>query len=178
MSKPIWPLSYLFIAALFPQWAAAQVNYKSTMPDGKVIYGDKPVPGAAKVDQLKTPPTHGITPPSKNERAVLKDMEKNRAARDAREQKISDAQKKVSKAEAALAAGKEPLAGERQGTVSGAQRVTDAYYNRQNQLEADVAKARAELADARASDPNPEQAKQRETDVPLSGRSQRALRDR
>lgn len=178
MSKPI-VLSCLLVAALLPQWAAAQVNYKSTMPDGKVIYGDKPVPGAAKVDQLKAPVTQGIKPPSNNERAVLKDMEKSRAARDAKEQRIAAAEQKVSQAEAALAKGKEPLAGERSGLANGGSKLNDAYYDRQKQLEADVAKARAELAEARASEPPVATgSQQKETDVPLSGRSQRALRDR
>ena len=72
MLMRILPLSCLLAAALCPQLAAAQVNYKSTMPDGKVIYGDKPVPGAVKVDQLKAPPTKGITAPSAKEDAVLK----------------------------------------------------------------------------------------------------------
>ena len=178
MSKRIGLLSCVLAAALCPSWAAAQVNYKSTMPDGKVIYGDKPVPGATKVDQLKAPPTQGITPPSAKEKAVLRDMEKDRNARESRERRIATAEDAVSKAEAARAAGKEPLGTERLGTASGAQRLTEDYYQRQKQLEADVAKARAELAAARASEPATQQSKQKDTDVPLSGVSQRALRDK
>jgi hypothetical protein len=150
MSKRKGPLGCLFVAALFPQWAAAQVNYKSIMPDGKVIYGDKPVPGAAKVDQLKAAPTRGISGPSANEKAVLQDMENSRATREAREERIRRAEQAVSKAEAAQAAGKDPLASERLGTAGGSQRITDAYSERQKQLEADVARARAELAAVRA----------------------------
>ena len=177
MLMRILPLSCLLAATLCPQLAAAQVNFKSTMPDGKVIYGDKPVPGAVKVDQLKAPPTKGITAPSAKEDAVLKDLEKSRAARDARERRINEAEQKVSRAEAALAAGKEPREGERIGTASGKSRVTESYVERQKELEDAVAKARAELAAARAA-PAAQATRAKETDVPTSGRSERALRDR
>ena len=69
MLSRILPLSCVLAVALLPPLAAAQVSYKSTMPDGKVIYGDKPVPGAAKVDKLKPPPTKGFTGPSPREAA-------------------------------------------------------------------------------------------------------------
>jgi hypothetical protein len=164
---------------LCPQLAAAQLNYKSTMPDGKVIYGDKPVPGAAKVDQLKAPSTKGVTGPTAKEGEVLDDLEKSRAARDSWEAKIRAAENAVSRAEAALAAGKEPLPGERIGTASGGSRLTEGYLERINQLEQDVAKARAELASARTEPVAQQQrAKAKETDVPADGRSQRALRDK
>ena len=178
MLERILPLSCLLVAALCPQLAAAQLNYKSTMPDGKVIYGDKPVPGAVKVDQLKAPTTKGITGPSAKESAVLSDLEKSRAARDARESKVRAAEDAVSKAEAALAAGKEPRAGERIGTASGGSRLTEGYLERIKQLEQDVAKTRANLASARAEPVAQQKSKQKETDVPADGISQRALRDR
>jgi hypothetical protein len=152
MSKHIMPLSCLLVAALLPQWAAAQVNYKSTMPDGKVIYGDKPVPGAVKVDKLKAPTTQGITAPSAKEKGVLTDLEKSRAERDAKENRVRVAEEAVSRAEAAQAAGKEPLTGERIGTAGGASRLTDDYFERQKQLDANVTRARAELAAARAAE--------------------------
>ena len=178
MLNRILPLSCVLAVALFPPVAVAQVNYKSTMPDGRVIYGDKPAPGAVKVDQLKAPsPTKGITAPSAKEDTVLRDLEKNRVARDARENRIRAAEDKVSRAEAALAAGKEPKEGERIGIANGGSRLTEGYLERQKQLEQDVAKARAELASVRA-EPVAQTTGPKETDVPTSGRSQRALRDR
>lgn len=180
MLMRLLPLSCLLVAALCPQLAVAQLNYKSTMPDGKVIYGDKPVPGAVKVDQLKAPSTKGITAPSAQESAVLSDMEKARAARDSREAKIRAAEDAVSKVEAALAAGKEPRAGERIGTASGGSRLTEEYLQRQKELEQAVATARAELVSARAEQPAAAQQKTRakDTDVPADGRSRRAERDK
>jgi hypothetical protein len=53
-------------------------------------------------------------------------------------------------AEAARAAGKEPLPGERVGTAGGASRLSEAYFDRQRKLEADVEKARRELDKARS----------------------------
>ena len=178
MLKRILSLSCLLAAALCPQLAQAQLNYKSTMPDGKVIYGDKPAPGAVKVDKLKAPSTKGITAPSAKEGEVLSDMEKSRAARDAKEARIRTAEDAVSKAEAALAAGKEPRAGERIGTASGGWRLTEGYLERIKQLEQDVAKARANLAIARADPVAQQKSTVKETDVPPDGVSQRALRDR
>jgi hypothetical protein len=48
-------------------------------------------------------------------------------------------------AKAAQVAGKEPLPGERRGNVNGSSRLTEAYWERQNALNADVAKARKRL---------------------------------
>lgn len=143
--------SCVLAAALCPPWALAQVNYKSTMPDGKVIYGDKPVPGAAKVDQIKPSTTQGITPPSAKEAGVLSDLERSRENREANDDRLRALEQAVTRAEAALAAGKDPLPGEHIGTAGGGQRLTEAYFERQKRLEADVARARADLASARAN---------------------------
>jgi hypothetical protein len=35
---------------------AADPTFKSTMPDGRVIYGESPQPGAKRVDKLPAPP--------------------------------------------------------------------------------------------------------------------------
>ncbi len=65
----------LLVAALFalpyisPE---AQVLYKSTMPDGKVIFSDKPAPGAVKVEASRPDTSRqGVAPPSKGEAATL-----------------------------------------------------------------------------------------------------------
>jgi hypothetical protein len=72
------------LAALLLQSAAAQTLYKSTMPDGSVVYGDKPAPDAAKVEEtrpdIKKGGIGGATP---REQEALKEMEKARAQREA-----------------------------------------------------------------------------------------------
>lgn len=150
MLKSIGLLGCVLTVALCPSWATAQVNYKSTMPDGRIIYGDKPVPGAAKVDELKPAATQGITPPSAKEQGVLSDLERARENREGKDNRVRAAQEAVTRAEAALAAGKEPLASERIGTAGGGQRLTEEYFERQKRLEAEVARARAELVNARS----------------------------
>jgi hypothetical protein len=126
--------------------AAAQTLYKSTMPDGKVTYGEKPVPGAKKVETLEAPPAKtGVTlvrPEEKrNERALPPA---------AQQPELPQARQNLQKAQAALEAGKEPLAGERIGTAGGNSRLTDAYFERQKNLAAaaEAARKRVEQLEA------------------------------
>src|SRR5262245_32510399 len=120
----------------------AQVIYKSTMPDGRVIYGEKAVPGAKKVEEIvpqtgKTGVGGAATPAEKQQ---LQERANQRQQDEARQQQIRDAEQALQNAEAARAAGKEPLPGERLGTAGGAaNRLSDAYWERQKALEDAVA---------------------------------------
>jgi len=138
-------------AALLLQPAVAQTLYKSTMPDGSVVYGDKPAPDAAKVEEtrpdIKKGGIGGTTP---REQETLKEMEKARQQREGGQDKVQAAEQALRDAEAARAAGKEPFAGERIGTAGGASRLNEAYYDRQRKLEEAVTKARRELDQARS----------------------------
>lgn len=141
----------LLAIALVASPALAQTLYKSTMPDGQVIYSDKPVPGAAKVELTKVPPpTKGITPPTPRETQGLKQIEADRARQDTAESRMRALEKALADAEAALAGGKEPREGERIGTAGGASRLNDAYWERQKALESAVEQARRKLEAARA----------------------------
>ena len=156
MLKHLLPLAC--VAALWPALAAGQLNYKSTMPDGKVVYGDKPAPGAVKVEQLKGAPTKGINVTSPQEAAALRQMEASRAGRQASSQKARAAEEAMKRAEAAMAAGKEPGEGDRIGTASGAQRFSDQYWERQKRLAAEYEVARANYEKAlREADAPPAQ---------------------
>ena len=46
----------LAFAFAIPAAYAADPAYKSTMPDGRVIYSENPQPGAKRVDKLAAPP--------------------------------------------------------------------------------------------------------------------------
>jgi len=140
----------LVLCALLAQAAAAQTLYKSTMPDGKVIYGDKPAPGAVKSEEQKPDMTKGITPAQKRDAGAPEKADKERASRDRQQARIEAAEKRLREAEAAREAGKEPGAGDRLGTVSGNQRLTDDYWARQKKLENDVDSARELLEKARS----------------------------
>jgi len=149
--KSLLKLTCALIAALLLQPAAAQVFYKSTMPDGSIVYGDKPAPDAVKVEETRPDISkRGIGGTTPREKEVLREMQKSRAQREAGQDKVQAAEQAVRNAEAARTAGKEPLEGERIGTAGGSSRLSETYYDRQRKLEEAVEKARSELEAARA----------------------------
>ena len=139
----------LAAALLLP--AVAQTLYKSTMPDGSVVYGDKPAPGAAKVEETRPDVSKGgIGGTTTREQEALKELEKARLQREGEQDKVRAAEQALRNAEAARDAGKEPLTSERIGTAGGASRITDDYYARQKKLDDAVEEARRELDQARS----------------------------
>jgi hypothetical protein len=137
--------------------ASAQTLYKSTLPDGKIVYGDKPAPGAVKVEETKPDTTKGVGPgtaaknPVSREAEALKRIEKERAQGPAATGgNVQAAEQALREAEAAKAAGAEPLPGERIGTAGGKSRLTEAYFERQKRLESAVDSARRNLDMARS----------------------------
>jgi len=138
-------------AALLLQPAVAQTLYKSTMPDGRIVYGDKPAPGAATVEESTIDTSKkGIGGTTPREAEALKELEKARAKRDAAGAKLQAAEETLRQTEAALAAGKEPLPGERVGTAGGASRLNDAYYARLKKLTEAVQNAQRTVDELRS----------------------------
>jgi hypothetical protein len=138
------------LLAVLAQAAGAQTLYKSTMPDGRVVYGDKPAPGAVKSEEQRPDTSKkGIAPPVTREAEAAKKLEQDRLKREGAQDKVSAAEKALRDAQAAQAAGKEPLASERQGTVSGNQRLTEAYWERQKKLDQAVYDAQKKLEQSR-----------------------------
>ena len=137
--------------ALLPQPAAAQTLYKSTMPDGRVLYSDKPAPGAANVETIQ-PDTDkgGLGGTTARQQEMLKDMEKARLQREAGQDKVTEAAQALKDAEAARDSGKEPRENERIGTAGGTSRLTDSYFERQRALQEAVEQARRKLDEARS----------------------------
>ncbi len=141
-------LGALFIA-LFAAGAGAQTIYKSIMPDGKVIYGEKPAAGAKKVETIEAPPaTTGVTAVTPEERARAAQEPTRPPVPQARKQDAQDARLALKNAEAAREAGKEPLPGERLGNVGGGSRLSGDYFARQKSLEEAVAAARRRVEEA------------------------------
>lgn len=127
---------------------AAQTLYKSTMPDGKIVYGEAPVPGAKRVDTVEPPPAKtGITSATDAEKARAAQAAAKASAAAQPAFALNDARQALQKAEAARDAGKEPLPGERLGTAGGGSRLTDAYFERQKSLEVGVDAARKRVSD-------------------------------
>ena len=138
--------------------AQAQQVFKYVMPNGQIVYSDKPVPGGRLVDEIAPPPPAGAAPPptprqeqlqeqrnAVRERLSDRDREFQRA-----QANLQDARNRLAQAERTLVAGKEPLPGERTGNVGGGSRLNEMYWQRQAANEASVEQARAQLRQAEA----------------------------
>ena len=153
MKRIVVVMGGILAAALLAQGTAAQVLYKSTLPDGRIVYGDKPADDAVKVEETRLDTKKGgIGGTTPREKEALKELEKARAQREAGQDKVQAAEQALRNAEAARAAGKEPLEGERIGIAGkgSPSRLNEAYDDRQRRLEEAVEKARRELEAARA----------------------------
>ena len=127
---------------------AAQTLYKSTMPAGTVVYSEKPVPGAAKIDTVEPPPAKsGISAATAQEKARAAEATAKASAAAQQSPALAEARNALQKAEAARNNGKEPLPGERLGTAGGASRLSDAYFERQKSLEGAGEAARKKVQD-------------------------------
>ncbi len=138
MMRPILLLLLLVLAA--PALPAEGV-YRSVMPDGRVVYGSKPEPGAKESKPANLPAPNISAPTPRGAAAPPPPPGPGNAD-------IKTAQQSLDAARAALESGREPLEGERIGIVtkSGANsRLTDAYYQRIKNLENAVTAAQARL---------------------------------
>ena len=151
MTKPLLCAAAL-AAFAWTAFSWAQTVYKSTMPDGRVIYSTEPVHGAKRVEPLKPPAeSTGVNPVGPTDAQKLQQHERERQKREARQNELQQAEKALRDAEAAQAAGKEPLPGERAGTAGGASRLSDEYWSRQKELEVAVTDARKRLDQLRGT---------------------------
>lgn len=127
----------LVAAAALP--APAQTVYRSTLPDGRIIFSDTPRQDAATVETLDqsrisvggpspvaAPATGGGPGGSIGER---------KAALDEANDAIQTAQAALVKALQSQKEGVTPLPGERTGNVSGNSRLNEAYQERQLALQ-------------------------------------------
>ena len=127
-------------------YAGAEQVYKSTMPDGKVIYGPEPAPGAKKVEKI-TPRTQdsGVRISTPEQKRNLDQREAQQQAQTMRrEAELEELKRALQAAEAAREAGREPHDGDVIGTRAGT-RLNDEYWERQKTLEAAVQDARKRL---------------------------------
>lgn len=151
MLRRFAPLVWLLVAVLPLQPAFPQKLYKSTTPDGRIIYSDKPPPDAVKVEETKIDISKkGVTAPSAREKAALKQLQTDRQAREGAQDKLRQAEIDLHVAETALSMGKESQPSERIGTAGGNQRLTDGYWARQKKNEQNVEAARRNLEKIRA----------------------------
>jgi hypothetical protein len=150
----------IFLAALLVAANAAQAQavYRSVMPDGSIVYGDKPVPGARDAREVELPPPNISLPePSSGPAAgrpsdgtgPKQPSEPGRSALDIAQEEVRLAADELDRARAALDSGREPHEGEVMGTaIPGRTRRTDAYQSRVQSLEDAVTRAQQRLDDA------------------------------
>ena len=68
--RPFIPAVALAVALSASAAFAADPVYKSTMPDGRVVYGESPMQGAKRVDKVAAPPEHaGVSTVTAGDRA-------------------------------------------------------------------------------------------------------------
>lgn len=144
-----------------PIGKAANTAYRQVLPDGRIVYSDKPVKGA-KIDETISidPPIKGnawSTAPGKPPKVAPRSERTpvNRVASipapgkgktlDEANSDVIHAEMRVEDAKKRKEAGVEPLPGERTGTASGASRLNDAYKARQRALAQAVVEAQAAL---------------------------------
>jgi hypothetical protein len=141
---------------------AQQPIFRSVMPDGRIIYGDKPAPGAKEAEQVRLPPSNIARPAQRSEAGASPTQPSGTGASprqqalEAADAKVQEAQRALDAAKAALEAGREPQEGEREGTTikkgrsTGSTRASDTYMQRIEVLENAVAAAQKNLDDALA----------------------------
>jgi chromosome segregation ATPase len=147
-----------FITSAVVMNAHAQTVYKSTMPDGKVIYSEKPTTGAKRVDEITPPPPKtGMTTLTPNETARIEQQARERTKEGANapnlQTQLDDARRQLKQAETGREAAKEPLPGERTGLVGGGSRLNEAYEQRQKSLDAALEAARKRVNDLQSGQP-------------------------
>jgi hypothetical protein len=143
MRQAIFLIALAFVATT----AQAQAVFRSVMPDGKIVYGDKPAPGAKESKQVNLPPPNIST--STQPQASPADAP---AAAGSNSVEIAAARQNLEAAKKALEAGREPLEGERTGIArkGGAvnSQLNEAYFQRIQSLEQAVAAAQQQLDEA------------------------------
>jgi hypothetical protein len=146
-------MSKLITIILFSLLAGAVVGqgyyFQSIMPDGRKVIGDKPAPGAKEVHKM--PLTRGNTStPLSNPGQPAEGAATRQQTLEAADAEVSEAERNLAAAKAALEAGREPQASERIGIAKGGSRLTEAYAKRIQSLESGVTSAQKQLDDALA----------------------------
>lgn len=147
-------ISLLAALALVAGLAHAQTVYRSDMPDGSVVYGDKPAPGAKEAKKITLPPSNVVTTPrqtapaSKPTPAATPAPAAKKPAVETPDAQVARAEEELKAAQKALEAGREEREGDRLGMVGGHARLSEAYFERIKSLEAAVTAAQKKLDDA------------------------------
>src|SRR3954469_12981545 len=129
--------------------AYAQPMFRSVMPDGKIVYGDKPAPGAKETKQLNLAPLNIASPPQAPD-TVQTTNPADPAPVD-KNAEINAARQRLEAAQKALNEGREQREGDRIGVAKGGggtSRLSETYLDRVKTLEDAVAAAQQQLESA------------------------------
>ncbi len=131
--------------------AMAESIFKSVMPDGRVMYGQQPQPGARTVKKSTVDTSNTeVKPLSKTEiESIERRAQERSRVLDETLKSVQTAEADLRVAEIDREAGIEPLPGERLGIVGRGTRLSEAYWRRQQILEEHVEAARQLLKNAR-----------------------------
>lgn len=144
-------IASIVIAAACGLALAQAPVYRSTMPDGKKVISDRPMPGAVKVEEIKV--REGNTAPGSpvpsSDGAAPKEADANAQRRARAAKRVAEAQRLYDEALEKQAKGRDEGPGDRIGTAKGGARISDEYYKRQDALAAEVEAARKRLEEAR-----------------------------
>ena len=158
-------IAVILVGLVLSVHAVAQTTYRSTMPDGRVIYSDKPIPGAAKTVETAPPmPTSGIggtvlRMPNNQERGSNNQerpsnsdgpSSSSRPKGETTRVSVEAAEEALRKAEQARRQGADPGEGDRTGIAGRGSRLNESYFERQGKLEEEVEKAKQALEKARS----------------------------
>lgn len=140
-------LPLLLALALGSEAALAQGMYRSVMPDGKVVYGDKPAPGAKESKKLNLAPLNIATPTQAPDTAQPVNPADGTTGNNSGAE-VAAAKQRLEAAQKALAEGREQREGDRIGVAKGGgatSRLSDSYLQRVKALEDAVAAAQQQL---------------------------------
>ncbi len=143
-------LAWMLIISACCTGALAQPIYRSVMPDGRIIFGDKPAPGARESKEVILRPSNTAAPgPTSGGGSTPRQQTLDNATGN-----LNAAQQNLDRARAALEAGRTPTPDEQTGSTksgkggTGGMRTTDGYDARIKGLEQDVINAQKQLDDA------------------------------
>ncbi len=148
-----YPLLGCALLALALDAAGAREVYKYRMPDGRILYSSEVMTQGKLLEVLPPPPASPKLIESEQRAKLKREQAQERAiikrldSMDAVEAEIRAATLALETAKAAAAAGVEPSPGERQGLANkpGRTRMSDAYWERQRQLDRALDAARERL---------------------------------
>ena len=153
-------LTFAILAALLSAGAAAQDKiYKVRLPDGRILFTDRPPPGAKIISEREMPPPPEAAPrpgqgdavtPLQRQAADAESRLRERAAEvDRAFAAVQSAERELEQARQALEQGRAPQPGEMIGTARGRVQPSPAYRDRIAGLENAIVVAEQKLAKAR-----------------------------